>query len=375
MSSGCQQVMSLRRVDFRGAAGRLVASLPGAYLRGRGVLLNKVGHLRLRDVVRDWWEPQWDDSVSRILIQSGSLGTDLAPDGFMGDFMASVRGDMGCDVPCVTDEGSHEDTLAPRVAPYPPSLCIYWPSRKVAADAVKLYTKNKTPFEGEAHFSFNKWYAERVPIQHFRDVWPPLSKREEPAPFAHSKVYMRFCTDAAAVAAAEAQGRPCGWLYVGSHNMSKNAWGSSNRAGTRFVCSSLEVILHTALRDCCTLTLLRVFTYVCVCILQLGIVLPIKSQIQLSQYRAWLPFAVDATPYDLNEQPFTTPSGRYGSSKRPPPPSFAEVALRLSEMGYDHYEAQDAVLRAQGNYNKALTLLKYTPDDVDARHGPARHAE
>jgi hypothetical protein len=161
------------------------------------------------------------------------------------------------------------------------------------------------------------------------DVWPPDTMYAEPSPFAHSKIYLR-CLPSGFV---EAQGNnnykvPAiwGWLYVGSHNLSKNAWGSSaKKMGSPLVCHSLE----------------------------LGVVIPIKDEATLEQWKHWLPFNVNAAKYDANDTPYS--SDMWTARRRAE--SFDKMVMKLVCAGYDPDLAEAAIYASNGNYNKALDML------------------
>lgn len=121
-------------VDFSAAAGPLVASVPGKWLRDTSSAA-PFGHLRLRHVVRELgWRTHWNDDAC-TLIQTGSLGTSLQMDVFFADFFESVCGEPHLARPCVVDDDSHEGricllflfVLFPFVSP--PLEMLSWPLR------------------------------------------------------------------------------------------------------------------------------------------------------------------------------------------------------------------------------------------------------
>ncbi len=85
MTPNCQATFGLQLersphetcVDFSGARGRLVASVPGEWSL-RDLQREQFGHLRLRSCIRDaGWAPE-NNRGSEIVCQSGSIGADFS---------------------------------------------------------------------------------------------------------------------------------------------------------------------------------------------------------------------------------------------------------------------------------------------------------
>lgn len=122
-----------------------------------------------------------------------------------------------------------------------------------------------------------------------------------------------------------------GWLYCGSHNLSKNAWGASiaRDAAAPLVCYSCE----------------------------LGVVLPIRDAATLRRWLRWLPFNPDAPAYGATDRPYST---HVDMARRRQVP-FPAIVDALVDAGFEHDVAEDAVLAANGDFNAALDVLHNPP--------------
>ena len=289
-------------VDFTGARAQLVASIPGecgvffvsSSVRcfellsvNRWSLLNGVerehfGFLRLRALIRRAGWSSLNNRKSQIAIQSGSIGSDFSHEHFFDDFMLSLGGADAAESyqsqqhdSSAGSDDEEDDMMNPLLGAnegrYPANLSIFFPSRTIGQFNEILY-KRYTKRDPDIHCTVSSWHSLSYPTGCFHEMLPPgaagirwcalflwlfswffaamVAKQGDgftppPAPHCHSKFVFRMVDDANG---AERAGQVVAYIYIGSHNFSKTAWGYRFGKNKEFLkCNSLElgVLLST----------------------------------------------------------------------------------------------------------------------------------
>eukprot|EP00930_Biecheleria_cincta_P084365 TRINITY_DN73853_c0_g1_i1.p1 TRINITY_DN73853_c0_g1~~TRINITY_DN73853_c0_g1_i1.p1 ORF type:complete len:619 (-),score=98.63 TRINITY_DN73853_c0_g1_i1:37-1893(-) len=206
----------LGKYDFSSAAAAVVASVPGYH---KGPELQDWGHMRLRHllsrhvVLSTGWAPTGSDGEQGIVCQCSSFG----------NFSQRWLDDL---------HASFAATAAPSTGSLPP-LRLVAPTTCAVRDSIEGWVAGVSLHIREA--SIRGWLA---PLWR---RWGPAagdslashaSARAQAMP--HVKSYCRYSTQPGCVT-------KLGWLFVGSHNLSKSAWGELQKAGTQLCIRSYEV--------------------------------------------------------------------------------------------------------------------------------------
>jgi tyrosyl-DNA phosphodiesterase-1 len=292
--------------DFSGARARLVMSIPGEWPR-EGASVERFGHLHLRRVLRELgWKEEYN-ARSKMYMQSGSIGGDYGHVTFFDDFMLSFGAADPDEYPQnQRHEDSHEEDVdletSNPLAPcgFPKNLSIYFPSRQLGQRNLRMLQRFASRLEFDIHSQLRSWQSAAYPNSCFRDVTHPGDfSGEVRIPFHHSKFYLRVLDEdydmeqrqEGQQGADDEDGRDCkteqekrivGFIYIGSHNFSKNAWGYTrpSTVGGPLICNSVEA----------------------------GVILTTTSFEEVKQWMQQLPFEINAKNYKPYDIPFDSPA-------------------------------------------------------------------
>ncbi len=254
--------------------------------------------------------------------------------------------------------------LGPEEGRYPANLRIFFPSRLMGARNALLYQRWEVKRQADIHCTVTGWHSECYPVACFRDLlFPRLRSASQPAPFCHSKFVFRMVGAAERARAAQA-GQCAAFVYVGSHNMSKTAWGFN--AGPRrdvlkvegtaaFVCCFVDHSFgRWAKKSVCDM--LCSSSTQC-CSFELGVLLATRDFAEADEWRAALPFDLQAPRYRPDDAPFTTHSQHMGSRYGDPSKPKSMLIRELLKLGFGEDEARNAVDAAHGNGALAFSML------------------
>ncbi len=324
-------------VDFSLAKVRLVASIAGEWSLCN-LQREQFGHLRLRACIREaGWAPE-NNATSQIACQSGSIGGDFSHANFFDDFVLSLGGASTFDA-CEEDGASEVEEwergvlnpLRPECeGRYPANLSIYFPSHLIGVRNARLYAEYQVKRQADIYCTVSSWHSQTYPTACFRDVVFPLAKRaDQPSPFCHSKFIFRIVDDER-MQQAQKEGQCVAYMYVGSHNFSKTAWGFRAAKKKDVVkCNSFE----------------------------LGVLMATTDPQQAKEWRESLPFRLDAPPYRPDDVPFSKPSEKIGSRYGDPSRPRSLLMRDLLKLGFDEEEARAALDTSGGNGALAYAML------------------
>ena len=151
-----------------------------------------------------------------------------------------------------------------------------------------------------------------------------------PAPHCHSKFVFRIVDDPLAV---ERSGACVAFLYVGSHNFSKTAWGYRFGKQKEFLrCNSLE----------------------------LGVFLSTKSSSEALKWKSSLPFDLAAHKYRTDDVPFSAHLHiGHGYSRADMTLKCKALLPHFVLLGFhDETEVMDALKQADGEGALAMKILQ-----------------
>jgi len=210
----------LDRYDFSSAAGALVASVPGYH---RGQELEEWGHMRLRRLLLQHAELPagwpWPGAEEGVVCQFSSLGS-LTPK-WLDEFHATLAS--------AAPSGSGPAGIALAR----PSLRLVVPTAAQVRDCAEGWLAGLSiPIRRANLKDFLSPHWRRWGAASAADRSHAAARARDAMP--HVKSYCRY--------AARPGSRPAlPWLCVGSHNLSRAAWGELQKGGTQLAIRSYEL--------------------------------------------------------------------------------------------------------------------------------------
>ncbi|KAG9078650.1 hypothetical protein FRC06_008259, partial [Ceratobasidium sp. 370] len=190
------------RWDWTRVTAHLVPSVAGKHTGWPAVI--RLGHVALMKAVRDMGAAS---ETVRIECQGSSIGTYSTA--WTNEFMSSARGippDKWLDTPKARRPN----------APHPATMRIVFPSLSTVNASVL-----GRPGGGTIFCQRRQWDASTFPKELFVD-----SNSKRGKVLMHSKMILGLLGNE-----ASSEGKPAGWLYVGSHNFTPSAWGNLSGSG------------------------------------------------------------------------------------------------------------------------------------------------
>ncbi|KAJ3314939.1 tyrosyl-DNA phosphodiesterase 1 [Blyttiomyces sp. JEL0837] len=204
----------LEEYDFTHEKAQIVGSIPGRHQQSKGSL-KLWGHMRLNDILKK------NVDLSETCRASSSL---------IAQF--SSVGSLGKDDKWLVEEFGRSlwESRNGRTLSSSPNLKLVFPTYAQVRDSNQGWSAgNSIPFSNE------NWMKQKSYMQRMLHSWIAEKAGRAPA-MPHIKTFCRL---------NESTGEIC-WMYLGSHNLSKAAWGTLQIKNTQLFIRSYElgVIVH-----------------------------------------------------------------------------------------------------------------------------------
>jgi len=195
--------------DFSSARAHLVASVPG-YHKGSAAM-NSWGHLKLRTLLNgeDILSGGNNSNNHQLVAQFSSLGS-IDEAWLEGEFRTSLQ-------------ASKDSSKVQPPQPGPTGMALVWPTVSEIQNSLEGWLAGNSvpgPLKNVTKPFLQPYYAK---------FGGQVVARQRAMP--HIKTYLRW----------DVETREVGWLFLGSHNLSKAAWGALQKKGSQFMIRSYEL--------------------------------------------------------------------------------------------------------------------------------------